>query len=368
MTILRFGLLAAGLALLPLAAPTAATAGARFLFANEEGGRHCSAVDADGRDWRRFRERFVAVDGRVIDRANREISHSEGQGYGMLLAVAYDDRAAFARIRDWTFANLGVRDDGLLAWRWDPLATPHVGDRNNATDGDLLVAWALLEAWIRWRDGADLAAAERLGRAVLKRAAPTSKVGRVLLPGVDGFDDRAQSDGPVVNLSYWVFPALERLGRVTGDPAWNEISATGLRLIEQSRFGLLRLPPEWLALGGDAPVPAAGFPKVFGYNAIRIPLYLAMMQTPPIRMLEPYARLWNPQYDVGPSVIDLETGSSKEPLADTGYKMVIAVAGTTIRDRRNYRLSEMPPSRDYYPSSLELLSRTILRERYSVCS
>ncbi len=75
-----------------------------------------SLAGQDG--WRAYRERFVTPQGRVVDTGNGGISHSEGQGYGMLLAVAADDRATFERIWTWTRANLMVRDDQLLAWRW----------------------------------------------------------------------------------------------------------------------------------------------------------------------------------------------------------------------------------------------------------
>ncbi len=77
----------------------------------------------------------------MIDRTNGGVSHSESQGYGMLLAVAANDRAAFEAIWAWTQAHLYVRGDNLASWKWDPAATPHVADPNNATDGDLLIAW-----------------------------------------------------------------------------------------------------------------------------------------------------------------------------------------------------------------------------------
>ena len=44
--------------------------------------------------WKAFRMSFVS-NGRVIDKDNGGISHSEGQGYGMILAEASGDRAIF---------------------------------------------------------------------------------------------------------------------------------------------------------------------------------------------------------------------------------------------------------------------------------
>ena len=102
------------------------------------------AAPYDGAAWRRYAERFLLPEGRIVDTGNKGISHSEGQGYGMLLAVAGGDRAAFDRLWGWTQRVLMVRGDGLAAWRWTP--DGGVADRNNASDGDMLIAWALLRA------------------------------------------------------------------------------------------------------------------------------------------------------------------------------------------------------------------------------
>ena len=50
------------------------------------------AADAD---WEVFRQDFVEASGRVVDNGQGGISHSEGQGYAMLFAVHYGDRATF---------------------------------------------------------------------------------------------------------------------------------------------------------------------------------------------------------------------------------------------------------------------------------
>lgn len=47
--------------------------------------------------WGDFKQQFVSSDGRVIDSTNKGISHSEGQGYGLLFAVYFNDRETFAK-------------------------------------------------------------------------------------------------------------------------------------------------------------------------------------------------------------------------------------------------------------------------------
>jgi len=99
--------------------------------------------------WPSYKAAFMSPDGRIIDTGNHHVSHSEGQGYGMLFAVNADDQANFAKIWQWTREHLQVRDDALLAWRYQPGSG--VTDINNASDGDILVAWALLQAGERWQ-------------------------------------------------------------------------------------------------------------------------------------------------------------------------------------------------------------------------
>jgi endo-1,4-beta-D-glucanase Y len=97
----------------------------------------------------------------------------------------------------------------------------------------------------------------------------------ILLPAATGFGPTDRHDRPLVNLSYWVFPVLEHLRALWGKADWDAISKTGETLIRSSRFGKRRIPTNWIGLVGNEPAPAQFFPAVFGYDAIRIPLYLA---------------------------------------------------------------------------------------------
>ena len=70
--------------------------------------------------WQSYKDRFVDKSGRVIDNGNKKISHSEGQGFSMLLALAADDPKTFERIWAFTREHMMVRKDNLVAWRWSP--------------------------------------------------------------------------------------------------------------------------------------------------------------------------------------------------------------------------------------------------------
>ncbi|MGO4834850.1 glycosyl hydrolase family 8, partial [Rhizobiaceae sp. 2RAB30] len=170
-------------------------------------------------DWQAYRTKFLDPSGRIIDDANGEISHSEGQGYGMLLAYLAGNRADFDLIWSFTRTELLLRDDGLATWRWDPKSTPHVTDINNATDGDILIAYALALGGDTWKAPELSQAASDLIGAIRKTTIVEHEGRSLLLPGVSGFSatDRPD-DGPVVNLSYWVYEAFPTFGRIDPDP------------------------------------------------------------------------------------------------------------------------------------------------------
>ena len=63
-----------------------------------------AAVPADA--WNLYRQKFVTAEGRVVDDVNGGISHSESQGYGLLLACLAGDRATFASIFAFTRTEL----------------------------------------------------------------------------------------------------------------------------------------------------------------------------------------------------------------------------------------------------------------------
>ena len=101
--------------------------------------------------WAAYKAKFLDATGRIIDNGNGNISHSEGQGYGMLLAYLSASPADFEQIWYFTRTELLLRDDGLAVWKWDPNVKPHVTDTNNASDGDMLIAYALALAGTAWK-------------------------------------------------------------------------------------------------------------------------------------------------------------------------------------------------------------------------
>ena len=234
-------------------------------------------TSADRREWGAFRARFVTPDGRVVDSYNKWTS-SECQGYGLVIAEAAADRPGFEAMLAWTRANLRIRNaDRLHAWRWNPADTPRVkGDSiNPATDGDLMIAWALLRAADRWNrpDWRQ----EALDIAQDIRAALVSGNGDrlTLLPG-----DWAYKPGEIIiNPSYLIVPALRALHRASPGAGWDKVLLQGLHLLAHAVGGNDRLPADWASLTPQQPLPKPialhpGNPIGFRFDAVRVPLNL----------------------------------------------------------------------------------------------
>ena len=297
--------------------------------------------------WDDYRARFVAPDGRVIDTTNGNVSHSEGQGYGLLMAEAAGDRATFDRMLDWALTHLRRTDSGLLTWRYDPSSATPAADPNNATDGDILVAWALLRAHQRWPSGQYGHASETLRAAILREATIEYGGLKLLLPGRNGF---VQSDHIVVNPAYYVWPALDAFAR--HEPMWAAYIEDGLTLLDRAAFGPWRLPTDWVAIAADGRAsPAPDKPARFGFDALRVPFYLAWSKR--MGALETYRTYWKAvEGPTGlPAWIDVVTGARAEYALSPGGA---AIAGFILG---RPQAAPSPADADYYSSSLAQLVR-----------
>jgi len=315
-------------------------------------------------EWTAYKQQFLRSEGRIVDNGNGGISHSEGQGYGLLIAYLAKSPADFERIWHFTRTEMLLRDDGLVAWKWEEKASPHVTDVNNATDGDILIAYALGLAGAEWARPDYVEAARGLADSLLKVAAVRDQDRLLLLPGAVGFSRTDREDGPVVNLSYWIYEAFPVLDRLRPGPEWARLAADGRALLGQSLFSTSHLPPDWISVR-RGPRPAKGFPFQFGYNAVRIPLYLMRAGVEDENLLRTLRDGMASGGGIG--VVDLAGGIVREQLGDPGYR-IIQAAASCILDRTpiDKALLTFQPVL-YYPSTLHLLMLSYLRKEAPEC-
>lgn len=316
--------------------------------------------------WISYKDTFLE-EGRIIDTGNNDISHSEGQGYGLLLALLFDDQESFKEIWQWTKSQLQIRKDALFAWKWEKTENHNyqVTDKNNATDGDLLIALALSLAAKQWRQDTYMEESNKISSAILKHL--TLSVGQdqwVLLPAEYGFQ---KEQNIAFNPSYQILKAYQVLAASPDQSQWHQISRTAEKFIYSSLNPATRLPPDWITFnyqkqtfGNELNTHWPTKRNYFGDEAIRVFLY----------------QLWKPKLVLEPTYlfrefestgqisrfIESETSeTSKEALA--GYYAILAINASRLgKDRLAQALLERAQQKlesekgDYYSHTLYLLA------------
>ncbi|KPQ07563.1 MAG: endoglucanase [Rhodobacteraceae bacterium HLUCCA12] len=319
--------------------------------------------------WEAWKSAYLQPDGRVVDRLQSNASHSEGQGYGMVLATEFEDHDALRRIFDWTEAHLAIRGDALLAWRYLPESDDRVPDRNNASDGDLFYAWALARASRRFSEPGYLSRATDIAGDLAEkciRPSPAAGNEMVFLPAEHGFVD---DEGVVLNPSYLMPLAMRELGTATGvdDLALAARSGEALTM----RLALDGPVPDWIRITEEGISEAEGFSANAGYEAMRVPLFLVWsgLQSHPAvqQMMRIYERAVRPGAPV-PTRIAPASSEVLEASNDAGYR---AVAGLVSCAGRVGQIgADMPPfdpSQPYYPATLQMFAMIAANEVSPEC-
>ena len=315
--------------------------------ARAQGGTH-------GTLWSDWADRFLAPDGRVIDAGQGGISHSEGQGYGLLLAQVFGDRDAFERIEGWTARHLAIRADALAVWRWHPRSGLE-GSGETATDGDLFRAWALLRAardsgWTA-HEGTARAIARDLARLCLVPD-PRAPNELLLRPGAAS---RADGDRVLWNPSYLMPRALIELGMAFDLPELVRAADHGANVLaELAATGFL---PDWIDVTEDGFAPAADRALQWGHDALRIPLYLLWSGRETHPALRVAAETFGKAPAPGHVVTVLAPDGTVVAQSDfAGYRAIagLLACAEPARARRD--------AQPYYPATLELLAHAARRE------
>jgi endo-1,4-beta-D-glucanase Y len=217
-----------------------------------------------------FLQKYVTHEGRVVRIDQGGDTVSEGQAYAMLMTAVMGYGKAFGAIWRWTETHL-QGSDGLLAWHWDHGA---VTGEQSAADADLGAAAALVIAADRSRDPGYLAQARRIAGAIESKEVAPSAEGPTLVAG-----SWALSPVEYVDPSYLAPPEMDRLASAFGAP-WRSIAATAALQLEQVTSNG-HLPSDWAVIGPDhqihpsAPPQSSGGPTLFGFDAVRTPLWMA---------------------------------------------------------------------------------------------
>jgi endoglucanase len=311
------------------------------------------------KNWAQFKGKFLQPDGRIIDTGNGGVSHSEGQAWGLLFSESSDDKESFDKILAWTRQALGRRSDSLTSWRYRPNSPNPVQDLNNATDGDLFMAWALARAAERWSVTAYANLSQSIARSIISMLVHEHNGASVLLPGASGFVHRDRIN---LNPSYYAFPAIKALSVAYPHQSWSKLERSGLELLRKAVFGRANLTPDWVAASRFKPDSleiALEWPPRFSYDAIRVPLYLAWARLDEEPALHSVRKLWfGSQQSFVPAWVDLRNDSFSPYLAPPGIRAVAKLV-QKMDDPTVLTPQDLPPlseSSDYYSAALTMLT------------
>ncbi len=245
------------------------------------------AEQAKWRNWERFREHFIQFDGRVIEHEVDARTTSEAQAYAMFFALVSNQPQSFALLLEWTENNLAGGDltARLPGWLWGRAPESDSGsallprwrllDENSASDADLWLAYALLEAGRLWQ----VPRYHALGMSLLRQVSQKEVLRlrhefALLLPGQRGFQVAEQRWR--INPSYYVPQQLALFSRIDPSGPWSLLNAQLPAML--SGCCASGYAPDWLVYDGGAGWQADQGGRLIGaHDAIRVYLWAGMM-------------------------------------------------------------------------------------------
>ncbi|WP_081768731.1 cellulose synthase complex periplasmic endoglucanase BcsZ [Herbaspirillum sp. RV1423] len=258
-----------------------AAAGSLACLPSSAAGQKCTA--GNWPLWESWASRYVQDDGRVLESSMKQNhSTSEGQAYGMLFALIGNDPARFEHLWTWTVANMLGSDPAtrLPGWLWGQGKDGQwqLQDANSASDADLWIAYALLEASRLWqRPDYRKDALRLLATIKAKLVVDLPGLGMMVLPGAEGFVQRNVLW--TLNPSYLPLPLLRRLAKEEPAGPWKQVADNTVRMIQDS--SPKGYAADWVGyrMTGSQTgqfVVAPGKGEIGSYDAIRVYLWAGM--------------------------------------------------------------------------------------------
>ncbi len=289
-------------------------------------------------DWDHFRQTTLSKDGRVIDASTPEqVTVSEGQAYGLFFALVANDRPTFDLLLTWTQNNLAQGDlsQHLPAWQWGRRAAKPgepeswgVLDSNSASDADLWIAYALLEAGRLWHERSYTALGTVLAREILaKETTAIPDLGRTVMPGPVGF--QPDKDTWRLNPSYVPLQVMTRLAQaLPTQTEWRSLLESSRRvLVETAPRGY---SPDWILYRrGKGFQPDEASQAESAYNAIRVYLWAGTM-APNTASRDAVLATFRPLADdvaargAPPERVDTRTGEAGKHDGNAGFSAAVA--------------------------------------------
>jgi endoglucanase len=167
-----------------------------------------------------------------------------------------------------------VNDTLLYGWKWGKRDDGTWGmiDNNNATDGDMWIAYSLILAYEMWGDLRFLDEAKTMIQALKEHTIYQYKDKLLLLPSQYGF---VKEDHIKLNPSYTIPFIFDKFLEYDPDKVWEKLVIDSFDMFRRSAVGNLKLHPDWIKLNlNSGKCEHYGDESIFGFDSIRTPLFL----------------------------------------------------------------------------------------------
>ncbi len=194
---------------------------------------------------------------------------SEGIGYGMLLAAAMSDQPRFDGF--WKYYQDHLDKNGLMNWKTALCDPPGNNAQNAATDADLDVAMALVQAAARWPNGSYLAQAKAQTNKIIQFESELCDGRRVLRPG-DAFGGCSDPSDQRINPSYFSPGYYKVFAHYFPDQSssWSALGDGSYQLYAIYQARMSNLVPDWSGPDGSDDG------SLYWYDACRTPWRVAV--------------------------------------------------------------------------------------------
>lgn len=327
-------------------------------------------------EWQAFKRLYLSADGRVVDASTpQSLTVSEGQAYAMTFALIANDRGGFAHILNWTRDNLasGSLERSLPAWKWGRAEDGKwtVLDRNSASDADLWMAYALIQAGGLWRENEYTHLGQEMAQSILREEVGlVPGLGATVLPGPKGFVVQGSWR---LSASYVPLQLLRSLQRGSDASLWSSALDSSYRVIVGSA-------PRGFAADWVRYRQGEGFSTdpvshgIGSYNAIRVYLWAGMLAeddplaAPLARQLKPMANA--AAQHLPPESIDTDSLEShgQPPVgylaALSPLLMRLKLNDAIATYRKRIETQSLQDNQHYYSDALTLFGLGWLQGRY----
>ena len=219
-----------------------------------------------------YKRNIIQSNGRVVDWQNKGVTHTEGIGYSLFFSVYFSDKKTFYKIYRWFRKNLPLNDKGLIPWLWGKLPNGKWGilDSNDATDGNLWIAYSLLLGYEKWHDLELKEFALSLIRNIKKFDIYIKNKCIFLLPAAKYFVNK---NSVIVNPSYYTPFIFRKIYEYDKDPIWLKLAKQSYKLWYFIFLTPYHLYPEWIKVDKTY-CKVTDISGIMAFNAIRIPIWI----------------------------------------------------------------------------------------------